>query len=341
MNVVKRQIDLKRMFTCTTFADRVRFLIELAVTAPSTHNSQPWRFVITQESCRLWFEPKKQLKEADPSSRDLFISLGCVLENFVVAAQYYGMYKEVRLHMKENFVAEVFLYDRAAAHQEEYRSLCESILKRYNARGLFERTNIHEATLKRIEDIAQKYTEQGVRLQVVQNSTDIKNVAELTAKGIRIARSKPLFRKEFAQWFRTNLSKKQDGIPGYAVGLPLLPSFIAPFLMRYCSLAKVLVRKNTESILTAPAVCVIESDTDSPETWLQVGRLAERVMLECYAHDLATSIYVAAIEMDNMSQELAQTLELRGRPQFLFTCGVPLTNHRKFTPRLSVDLVLK
>ncbi len=341
MRVLQRQIDLERMFACTTFVDRARFLIGLAVTAPSTHNSQPWEFTITDHSCQLWSHSEKRLPEADPSSRDFYISLGCVLENFVIAAQYYGLYKEVCLYTEGDLIAEISLSDTRPLKQRDYEELCDSMLKRYNARGTFAPIPIPEILFEKFDEISRSYRSAGIRFHLLQHSSEIETIANLTAKGIAIARSRSQFRKEFSRWFRPNSSRRQDGIPGYAVGLSLLPSFIALLLMRYCSLAKILVKKNITSILTAPAVCVIESDGDSPQTWLHVGRLAERLMLECYRHGVSTSIFVAAIEMGSISSELAESLHLTGAPQFLFTCGFSLTEQQQFTPRRLVDDVLR
>ena len=63
----------------------VRSVIALALRAPSIHNSQPWRWVIGDNSVHLFADPDRQLPVADPDSRDLLVSCGAALHHLRVA----------------------------------------------------------------------------------------------------------------------------------------------------------------------------------------------------------------------------------------------------------------
>ena len=70
--------------------EQLTFLVRWAVLAPSSHNSQPWRFSIRDEEIWIFADKSKWLKVADADERELHISLGCALENLQIAAQYFG-----------------------------------------------------------------------------------------------------------------------------------------------------------------------------------------------------------------------------------------------------------
>jgi hypothetical protein len=66
-------------------------LISYAVRAPSGHNTQPWQFSVEQDTIRIYPDLSRRLCVVDPEDHALFISLGCALENLVVAAAQQGL----------------------------------------------------------------------------------------------------------------------------------------------------------------------------------------------------------------------------------------------------------
>ena len=120
-----------------SLADKIRFVLGYAILAPSTHNSQPWLFKIKNDSCKIYYDPKLRLPEADPLGRDLYISMGCMIDNLLIAANYFGIFKNVNINLKINFVAEVFFQNLGNKNLDlEY--LVDTIPKRFNSRGFFE-----------------------------------------------------------------------------------------------------------------------------------------------------------------------------------------------------------
>ena len=65
-------------------------LIEAAVRAPSGHNSQPWQFALGDDRITIAPDFSCRLSAVDPDNRELFISLGCALENLCLAAAHSG-----------------------------------------------------------------------------------------------------------------------------------------------------------------------------------------------------------------------------------------------------------
>ncbi len=70
-------------------------LIRYATLAASGHNTQPWRFVIGDNTLEIHPDYTRRLPAVDPQNRELWISLGCALENLLIAARAVGYAPEV------------------------------------------------------------------------------------------------------------------------------------------------------------------------------------------------------------------------------------------------------
>lgn len=70
--------------------------LTVACRAPSLHNSQPWRWVLTEGAVDLFADPARTLRAADPAGREALISCGAALDHFRVAMAAAGWDTDVR-----------------------------------------------------------------------------------------------------------------------------------------------------------------------------------------------------------------------------------------------------
>lgn len=75
--------------------DQTLTLIKKAVLAPSSHNTQPWFFLISNTTIDLLADRTRALPINDPDDRELTISSGCALMNLCIAATGYGYCPQV------------------------------------------------------------------------------------------------------------------------------------------------------------------------------------------------------------------------------------------------------
>lgn len=72
-----------------TAAETIAKALQLAVRAPSVHNSQPWRWQVSQQAGQhrldLFADADRHLRRVDPDSRDLMLSCGAALHHCLVA----------------------------------------------------------------------------------------------------------------------------------------------------------------------------------------------------------------------------------------------------------------
>lgn len=65
-------------------------IVAAGILASNPHNSQPWIFRLTPSSIDLFADPSRQIGTVDPFRREMYIGLGCALENMVLAAEAEG-----------------------------------------------------------------------------------------------------------------------------------------------------------------------------------------------------------------------------------------------------------
>lgn len=66
-------------------------LVRYAALAASSHNTQPWRFVVTADAIDVLPDFSRATPAVDPDNHHLFISLGCAMQNLAIAAAASGM----------------------------------------------------------------------------------------------------------------------------------------------------------------------------------------------------------------------------------------------------------
>jgi len=70
-------------------------MVRYATLAANGHNTQPWKFAIRQDTIEIHPDTSRHLAVVDPENRELWISLGCALENLLLAARAAGYAPEV------------------------------------------------------------------------------------------------------------------------------------------------------------------------------------------------------------------------------------------------------
>ncbi len=77
-----------------TTTEKLKFLLNYGVLAPSGHNTQPWSFKIVNDAIELYADRTRALPIADPDDRELTISCGTALFHLKIAISHFG-YQEI------------------------------------------------------------------------------------------------------------------------------------------------------------------------------------------------------------------------------------------------------
>jgi hypothetical protein len=108
---------------------RLRDLVRQATLAASSHNTQPWKFRIEEQSITILPDLTRRCPIVDPDDHHLFVSLGCAAENLVHAARAGGLHADVdtqphriRVTLEETAAVRSPLFD-AIPHRQCSRSI--------------------------------------------------------------------------------------------------------------------------------------------------------------------------------------------------------------------------
>ena len=66
-------------------------LVSAAILASNPHNSQPWLFRVDEQRIDLYANPARSLRSIDPFQREMYIGLGCALENLMVVCDDFNL----------------------------------------------------------------------------------------------------------------------------------------------------------------------------------------------------------------------------------------------------------
>lgn len=339
-NYAAWEIDPQEFFTCTTDHDRMRFLLRFAVLAPSSHNSQPWQFSINDNDGAITILPSKErmLPESDARMRQLYISLGCAVENIIAAAEHFG-YDVLTSYPNDNDPAITLRMKKISKEEESLSSEETSLAPALTAR----RTNRSPYVNEPILPIPLPLRFQGdgeIFINYVSERAKMNALADATLDAIDDAMGQKGFTRELSRYIIHNYSASPTGMPGFTLGIPTFISFIVPYLIRNLPSPKS-QRTQNEKLLKneTPTYVVISTINDTPKDWVKTGEVFEYIALRASLTSVATHPMAAGIEIGNHYQRIQTALGITTRPQFFMRIG-KATQKVGHSPRLSLAYVV-
>ena len=70
--------------------EQLKYLLRFAILAPSTHNTQPWLFKVSENKISIFADMTRSLPVIDPENKELIMSCGAALGNIMVSMNYFG-----------------------------------------------------------------------------------------------------------------------------------------------------------------------------------------------------------------------------------------------------------
>lgn len=317
--------------------DRLRYLIGYAILAPSSRNTQPWRFRVAGDTVRLYVDRSRGLPVADPEGRQLVIGCGAALHHLRLALRRFGYADRVRAFpdpAEPDLLAEVRAGDGTSPTEED-RALFEMIRRRRTIHGPFERKPVDDPAVKAMRAAAAR---EGAWLLPIGSRPVRAAVASIVAAGFRAQFADEHLRHEMAAWMRPNHGHAADGIPGYVLGLGDLASRVAPAVIRHMNLARFRADRQRELTRSAPLLAVLGTPDDAPPDWLAAGQALSRVLLTACTAGLTAGYLNQPLEIPGLRRRLREVLGIDGHTQLLLRFGYAAPPPP--TPRRAVEDVL-
>ena len=307
---------------------RLTELVRFATKAPSSHNTQPWRFELHDGSVRVRADTDRWLEVADRDQRELYISLGCAVENLVIAARHEGLQPEVAIQADSDTRETVAIVsfgrernDRAV--RPDSRSgglnLFAEIPRRRTSHAPFDGRRPPAVELDLVRNACDEH---GVELALLDDEESIRRVADLSAEADQEQFADPAWRRELGRWIGRGV-----------LGARWPVSRIAQVVVTHVDMGESTGRKNAGLIAGSPSVGILWTYTDTHDDHVRAGRAYERIALAASAMGIATHPVSQALEVSRLKDRLAALLPATDAvPQHVFRMGYALGEGRA-TPR--------
>lgn len=280
-------------------------LVRYATLAPSSHNTQCWKFAMDGQSISILPDTSRRCPVVDPDDHHLYVSLGCAAENLVQSAHAFGLAGDVRFDEARDSVVV-----KLSPTPVVVTPLFEAIPERQSTRGDYDGKPLSPQDLALLERAG---SNERVRLLLLTDRTNIDKVLDFVVQGNTAQLNDKAFVKELKSWIRfsaTDAVERGDGLFGKSSGSPTLPPWLGNLLFDFVLTAKSENEKYTRQLRSSAGVAVFVAAREDKAHWVDVGRAYERFALQ------ATAIGVRNAHV-NMPIELAAL-----RPQFASALGV-------------------
>ncbi len=317
--------------------DQLLFLLNYAVLAPSGHNTQPWLFRIGSDFVDVIADRSRALAVVDPEDRELMMSCGAAAFHLKAALRHYGFDVDLEKFpdpQDSDLLARVRVSGRAEPSLTDHR-LFMAIKKRHTNRQSFEDREIPEIELRSMEDAV---AAEGVTLDLLADDTSKGRLGEIIAEGDRVQGQNRHFRRELSAWIRTNVSKRRDGIPGYAVGVGDAMSLVGPLAVRTFDWGDGQAARDEQLAKGSPILAVLSTANDDPRAWLATGIGLDHVLLLAADYSIQASYLNQPLEIPQLRTRVASLLEHSAFPQIILRMGYGRLS--RATPRRPVSEVL-
>jgi nitroreductase len=317
-------------------ADKLRDAVRYALLAPSSHNSQPWLFAVRGDQLELMLDQTRALPVVDPEQRELTLSCGAALYNLRVALRFFGREAEVARFPdpRRPELAAVVRLGAPCPRTEEATALFGAIAQRTTQRRAFDRAELDEGLLRRLQVAAE---ECGAWLYPVEG-LQREALTALIMEADRLQSDDPHFRQELASWMHPNRSRSHDGMPGSALGLGDLGSQVAPLVVRTFDLGDGTAARDQLLAMGSPLLAVLGTHTDDRLSWLRAGEALEHVLLVARTEGVNASFLNQPVEVPRLRERLVELVDLVARPQLVLRLGRGPVGPP--TPRRGLDEVL-
>jgi nitroreductase len=284
-------------------------LIRYATLAANSHNTQPWRFKISDVGIEILRVLARQIEIVDPDNHHLFASLGCAAENLAIACSARGKSGELSFN-PANDGAVMFAFGSGPPVEP---AMFDAIPKRQSTRGDYDSKAVSGLDLQALSAAA---AVPGVDLVLITDRPQIDRVRDLVVAGNNAQIADAAFVRELKAWLR--FSPRQaietgDGLFSASTGNPTLPAWLGPLMFDLVFKAEAENEKYARQLASTAGVAVFVAQKDDHEHWVLAGRACQRFALQATALGLKHAFINQPVEVANLRPDLATLVGFDGR----------------------------
>ncbi len=279
--------------------EKLAFLLNYAILAPSSHNSQPWKFNVSGNEIRLYADRTRWLGVADADQRELHISLGCALENLLVATEHFGYsYNVTYFPGEEDLVAVVKLAPATNGQPSRDPRLFDAILTRHTNRKPYEDRAIPKSALHMLWN---RSADDDIKIYLISDPKIINEFGALVVRADKIQYGDPNYRSELGYWLGQGV-----------LGPTGIQAKVAQLYVVLLDAGSDQTKKDAELVNSTPVLGFISSRENDRTSQVRVGQLFERVWLAAEAEGLRLHPMSQALEVPETKSALAEMVPENG-----------------------------
>ncbi len=284
----------------------LRELVRYATLAPSSHNSQCWKFRLEEGSISISPDLSRRCPVVDPEDHHLFVSIGCATENLLQAALANGLKGNVVFGDSARNGPRIWLEPTKAV----VTSLFNAIPERQSTRAEYDGKPISTSELALLEKAGQ---DNGVRIILLTAREAMENVLEYVVQGNTAQMNDRAFVEELKAWIRfssRDAVRTGDGLYAASSGNPSVPSWLGSLLFELFFTPKNENDKYAKHVRSSAGIAIFVSEAETPAQWIEVGRCYERFALQSTALGIRNAMLNQPVEVSAL------------RPQFWSFQGI-------------------
>ncbi len=343
-----------------TPADKLAYLCLLAHLAPSSHNTQPWRFFIDEASMAitLYLDREFVLPASDVDGRQAVVSIGCAVENLICGANYLGLEPDIKFLTDNREEVKPFLENEPKltplveikfTEIKPDLNLAKIIKAIFNRKAVRAEYDPQKSIPEEIIDLIKKIpNEETTKLHTITSSLHRLGVAEFQSQADAFVINSPKFSKELGEWLLPNDTTNYVGMPGIGFGLPddqalrmhnglLGKTLLQPEDgLKFALAGKIGLEKS-------PLIGIITTTKDDIENWIMAGRNFEKIFLTLTCNDIQVAVHAGITEVPLIKKIFSATLGTTRFITVLFRAGYVKKEedrNRPHSPRLPLAEVM-
>jgi nitroreductase len=283
-----------------TTEEKMRFLLRYAVLAPSSHNSQPWKFSVRNNRITIAVDNDRWLKVSDTDRRELYISAGCALENLLITAEHFGYGHAVDYFPggDTDVAATVILNADATAEKTRDAALFDMIPRRSTSHKRYDGRPVPEPVMTRLHGCC---FEEGFCLFPTSEADNEDELRSRLNDLIIQADAVQLNDKSYKEELGSCIGQGNFGAPWPVAKVTQL-------VVSHMDISKGQIKKDSGMLLSAPSLVALGASADDRKAQVIAGQIFERVALTAALLGLAVHPMSQFLEVPEIKAELTSLL---------------------------------
>jgi hypothetical protein len=318
-------------------------LLDLASRSPSSHNTQPWILVRTDERrLVLRSEPSRWLRKVDPTNRELLLSFGAFIETIRQAAPTVGYRIDLEVLADRGDASDIAQMDLDAS--PPVSSTAPALIRsRASTRTPFLPVELPSNEVDQILDL-----DRPALLFASRQSSQGRWLADATLQAFVQQVWDDGKQAELAQWLRFSrreVRSRGDGLTPDALGLspPARAVWYAAFTRKQAlrpSFRRSSIKLARRQLEDCAGFLLVTGADRSVRGLIEAGELYQRALLRATDLGMAHHTMSYALEEDPWRQEIDSALQSRRPIQFIVRVGRARQLARPSVRRPPVNLLV-